>query len=103
MASRPPISAITSVTSHIMILIVHIPFHRSHLSTLKYLRSTQTNNEPPKSMIKDTTAKSNNSQDLGDKIRYLKSQAPYESVLNRKLKTEVVLKLNKLLSNYVVV
>ena len=54
-------------------------------------------------MIKDTTAKSNNSQDLGDKIRYLKSQAPYESVLNRKLKTEVVLKLNKLLSNYVVV
>ena len=86
MASRTRISTITSVTTHIMIRIVHIPFHRSHLSTLKYLRSTQTNNELPKSMIKEITAKSNNSQDLGDKIRYLKSQASYKSVLNRKLK-----------------
>ena len=54
MASRRRISTITSVTTHIMIRIVHIPFHRSHLSTLKYLR-TQANNERPKSMIKDIT------------------------------------------------
>ena len=58
----------------------------SHPSTLKYLRSTQTDKERPQSMIKDITSKSNNTQDLGNKIRYLKSQASYESVLSRKLK-----------------
>ena len=58
----------------------------SHPSTLKYLRSTQTDKERLQSMIKDITSKSNNTQDLGNKIRYLKSQASYESVLSRKLK-----------------
>ena len=65
---------------------MHIHFHRSHPSTLKYLHSTQTDNERPQSTIKDITAKSNNRQDLGNKIRYLKSQASCESVLSRKLK-----------------
>ena len=37
-------------------------------------------------MIKGITAKSNKRQGLGDKIRYLKSQASYESVESRKLK-----------------
>ena len=60
----PCISTITSVTTHIIIRIVHIPFHRSHPSELKYLRSTQTDNERPQSMIKDTTAKSNGRQEL---------------------------------------
>ena len=82
----PCISTITSVTTHIIIRIVHIPFHRLHPLELKYLRSTQTDNERPQSMIKDTTAKSNGRQELFKKIRYLKSQASYESVLNRKLK-----------------
>ena len=63
-----------------MIRIVHIPFHRSHPSTLNYLRNTQTDNESLQSMIKDITAKSNKRQGLGDKIRYLKNQASYESV-----------------------
>ena len=75
MESRPRLSTITSVTTHIIIRIVHIHFHRSHPSTLKYLRDTQTDNEHPQSTIKDITAKSNNRQDLGNKIRYLKSQA----------------------------
>ena len=86
MESRPRLLTITSVATHIIIRIVHIPFHRSHPSTVKYLRSTQTDNERPQSTIKDITAKSNNRQDLGNKIRYLKSQASYESVLSRKLK-----------------
>ena len=86
MDSRPCISTITSVTTHITIRIVHIPFHRSHLSALKYLRCTQIDNERPQSVIRDITAKSNNRQDLGNKIRYLKSQAYQESVLSRKLK-----------------
>ena len=47
-------------------------FHRSHPSTLKYLRDTQTDKERPQPMIKDITAKSNNRQDLGNKIRYPK-------------------------------
>ena len=86
MESRPRLSTITSVTTHVIIRIVHIHFHRSHPSTLKYLHSTQTDNERPQSTIKDITAKSNNRQDLGNKIRYLKSQASYVSVLSRKLK-----------------
>ena len=86
MTSLPRISAITSVTTHIITRIVHIPFHRSHPSTLKYLRSTQTDKERPQLMIKDVTAKSNNRQDLSNKIRYLKGQASCESVLSRKLK-----------------
>ena len=86
MESRPRLSTITSVTTHFIIRIVHIHFHRSHPSALKYLHSTQTDNEHPQSTIKDITAKSNNRQDLGNKIRYLKSQASYESVLSRKLK-----------------
>ena len=86
MESRPRISTITSVTAHIIIQMLHIPFHRSHLSTLEYLRNKQTDNERPQSTIKDITAKSNSRQDLGNKIRYLKSQASCESVLSRKLK-----------------
>ena len=86
MESRPRISPITSVTAHIIIQMVHIPLHRSHPSTLEYLRNKQTDNERPQSTIKDITAKSNSRQDLGDKIRYLKSQASCESVLSRKLK-----------------
>ena len=63
---------LAAVTTHIIIQIVHIPFHQSHPSTLKYLRSTQTHKERPQLMTKDITAKSNNKQDLGNKIRYSK-------------------------------
>ena len=86
MESRPRISPVTSVTAHIIIQMLHIPFHRSHLSTLEYQRNKQTDNERPQSTIKDITAKSNSRQDLGNKIRYLKRQASCESVLSRKLK-----------------
>ena len=83
MEIRPRISPITA---HIIIQMLHIPFHRSHFSTLEYLRNKQTDNERPQSTIKDITAKSNSRQDLGYKIRYLKSQTYGESVLSRKLK-----------------
>ena len=73
MESRLRISPVTSVTAHIIIQMLHIPFHRSHLSTLEYLRNKQTDNERPRSTIKDITAKSNSRQDLSNKIRYLKS------------------------------
>ena len=73
MESRPRISPITSITAHIIIQMVHILFHRSHPSTLEYLRNKQTDNERPQSTIKGITAKSNSRQDLGNKIRYLKS------------------------------
>ena len=56
MESRPRISPITSVTAHIIIQMVHIPLHRSHTSTLEYLRNKQTDNERPQSTIKDITA-----------------------------------------------
>ena len=55
--------------------MLHIPFHRSHLSTLEYLRSTQTNNERPQSTIKDITAKSNSRQDLGNLLGKLLSNS----------------------------
>ena len=86
MESRLRISPITSVTARIIIQMLHIPFHRSYLSTLVYLHKKQTDNERPQSTIKDITAKSNSRQDLGNRIRYLKSQASCESVLSRKLK-----------------
>ena len=73
MESRLRISPVTSVTAQIIIQTLHIPFHRSHLSTLEYLRNKQTDNERPQSTIKDITAKSNSRQDLSYKIRYLKS------------------------------
>ena len=54
-------------------------------------------------MIKNITAKSNGRQELFKKIRYLKSQASYESVLNHKLKQGSYESwTDKLLSNYVV-
>ena len=89
MESRLCISPVTSVTAHIIIQMLHIPFHRSHLSTLEYLRNKQTNNERPQSTIIDITAKSNSRQDLSNKIRYLKSlvQICFES----QIKTRVAL------------
>ena len=76
MESLPCISTITSVTTQIIIRMMHIPFHRLHPSALKYLRSPQIDNERQQSMIKDITAKSNNRQDLDNKISYPTKDKP---------------------------
>ena len=70
----------------------------SHPSTLKYLRSTQTDKERPQSMIKDITSKSNNTQD----------QVPQKPSLVRiclesQIKSRVVLQPNQWLSNLEIV
>ena len=75
MESLPCISTITSVTTQIIIRMMHIPFHRLHPSALKYLHSPQIDNERQQSM-KDIRAKSNNRQDLDNKISYPAKDKP---------------------------
>ena len=66
-------------SSHIAYYKCHNSHHHpnsaysfSHPAILKHLRDTQTDKERPQSMIKDITSRSNNTQDLSNKIRYLK-------------------------------